>query len=186
MYTLYTPSNMSKVGKEVKPVSEEEMVDLEQLKRDKFTEKHPPIPDEEIPEKIKDREDAKAKYTRDIQKIEDNLTVFFEKDYPMIDPESGEVLCWIKDIQYFKLLAMIPDEVLEEMDKAEDEVDMAYIIKQLKEHSDNTFKIMAEVIVIPKHDWEWWKEHSNQTFLDLFNDFLEKRITKINQDVSFF
>jgi len=177
---------MSEVKREIKPVPDKEMVDLEQLRRDKFTEKHPPIPDEQIPEKIKDREDAKVKYTRDIQKIEDNLTAFFEKDYPMIDPESGEVLCWIKDVQYFKLLAMIPDEVLEEMDKAEDEVNIAYVIKQLKEHSDNTFKIMEAVIVIPEHDWEWWKEYSNQTFLDLFNDFLEKRIQKINQDVSFF
>jgi len=177
---------MSKTKKEVKSIPEEEMVDLEQLKRDKFKEKHPPIPDEEIPDKIKDRDDAREKWTRDIQTIEDNLTVYFDKDFPLIDPESGKILCWVKDIQYFKLLAMIPDEVLEEMDRAEEDVNIAYVIRQLKEHSNNTFKIMAEVISIPKHDWEWWEERSNQTFLDLFNDFLEKRIQKINSDTSFF
>ena len=172
--------------KDVKPIEEDEMVDLEEARRKKFWSKCDPIPDEEIPEKIEDREKARSQYTRSIQKIEENLTAFFEKDYPLLDPESGEVLCWVKDVQYFKLLDMIPDDMLEDMQKSDEEVDLGFVITKLREYSDHTFKIMEEVITIPKHKWEWWKENSNQTFIDLFNDYLEKRIGKINQDVSFF
>lgn len=174
--------------KEVEPIKDEEMIDLEALqktKQEKFLEKHPPIPDEEIPRKMADREAAKDKRTRDIQKIEENLTTFFEKDFPLINPETNKVLCWVKDVQYFKLLEMIPEEMLEDMGSDED-INIVEVIIKLREYKDHTFKIMEEVITIPDHNWEWWRDNSNQTFLDLFNDYLEKRISKISSDVSFF
>lgn len=172
--------------REIKPVSVEDMVDLDDMKtrEDKFRRDHPPLDDEAIKQAKRDSRNAQMKWTKDIQRVEENLLDFFKKDFPLVI--DNEVRAWVKDVHYFKLLQMIPDEVLTDM-QSQEETDMITILMKLKEgYGDYNFKIMAELIRIPEKDWEWWKENANQSFIDAFNDFLESRINKVSDDINFF
>ena len=173
--------------KPIEKIPDEELVDLKSIRDRKeiFLGKHEPLTEEDVDDKKTDSKKAKTKYTRDLKKIEENLMKVLNRQHPLL--VDGEVVAWVKDIHYFKLLEMIPDEMLEDSAKEEDEINLLEIVNKLRgEYAENIFKIMAELIAIPEHDWEWWAENSSQTIVDAFNDFLEKRINKVNDDVNFF
>lgn len=177
-------------GKEPKPIPPEEMMDLDAVKKKSFVTKHPEISEEEVAKKKQETKDNETKYTKDVITVENNLLAFLQKANPIV--VDGQPVAWVKDVPWFKILEMIPDEALEVGEGAKKEVtgpqDVMSVIKELKsgKQTDVIFKMMGELITIPKKDWTWWKENATGTFIRAFNDHLEKRVNEISTDVNFF
>lgn len=165
----------------VVPIEGNYMVDLEEAKKGSFLEKHKPLSKIEVAEKKADTKRAKEEYSKDISEVEKNLMDFFSLEYPMVNPKTGKVLAWTKEIPYFKMIDMIPTEMFDR--KKKEPEDMLNMVKEGK--ADFTFKLMEEIITTPKHDWKWWKEHSTTEFIEIFNNHIQSFIEKIDKDVGF-
>jgi chromosome segregation ATPase len=118
---------------------------------------------EEIKAEIKAMEEAKKQYTQDVTKLEANLKKFNETLDPLIDPATNEPLCWVRRPSQEEWEAMIPAELFEYENIEDVPKDTVNKIK------DRQFEMMATLIMIPKHDAEWWKKNSsNLVFQELF------------------
>jgi len=174
-------------GKE--PIPLDQTVDLEEMKKKSFVEKHPPLSDEEVDKRKREIKEAEEKLSKDVITVENNLMAFLEKAHPIV--VDGQPVAWVKDVPWFKILEMIPDEALEEAGgkkTATGPDDVISVIKQIKSgtQTDVIFKMMGELITIPKKEWTWWKTYATATFIRAFNDHLEKRVNEIASDVNFF
>lgn len=175
-------------GKE--PISPEESIDLEEVKKKSFVDKHPALTDEQVDKRKRESKEAEDKLSKDTIIIETNLLNFLQKAHPIVI--DGQPVAWVKDVPWFKILEMIPDELLEQSEGGRKETtgpeDVISVIKQIKSggQTDVIFKMMGELITIPKKDWTWWKENATGTLIRVFNDHLEKRVSEISTEVSFF
>jgi len=134
----------------------------EKKKLRSFVEKHTKTP-EEIKAEIRTMEEAKKSYTQDVTALEQNLAKFNEVADPLIDPISGNPLCWVKRPTQQEWEDMVPDEELLKVERIEDiPPEMA------RKYKDHQFEMMAKLIIKPNHDAQWWKEHANLVFQELF------------------
>jgi len=135
--------------------------------KEKFLDKHPPLTDDEVKAKFKEASIAKETFTKDMTEIEKNLLGYVDITEPLIDPETGKLLAWMK----------IPSNVLLE------EFWIKYSVSQ-KQYADMTpeekveqisrqYELMAKLLV-PDHTAEWWKQHTNPRFSKLFALKLEQ------------
>jgi len=139
------------------------------LSKEEFLEKHPPLTDKQIKEKFKDARMAKDKYTKEMKEIEKNLMGYIEISEPLIDPETDNILAWVKLPTMMELenfYGQFGETKPEEYEVMSKEEKLKIINRQ--------YELMAEMIVTPKHDAEWWKTHSNMRLLKLFSVKLEQ------------
>ena len=162
--------------------AQKKLVDLEEEKK-KLLEKYGTLSDEEVENRKREQNEAKNKYTRDIQEIEKNLLNLLEKEHPLLD-EDGNVVAWVRDIRFFKLLDMLPEELFE--GTLFNDNDPKEAVKNLKKQSEYTLKLYEELITVPKKDAEWWREHVTPAFSKLFDKYLEKIISEARDSISFF
>jgi hypothetical protein len=52
--------------------------------------------------------------------------------------------------------------------------------------NDYVFKMMEELVTIPKHDWTWWKTNATKAFITAFNNHLEGRMKEASTEMRFF
>ena len=172
-------------GNEVTKIPDSELIDLEAIKLKKFEEKHKPLTEEQQSFAKEQSKEAQVQYTKDQSEIEKNLLSFLNREEPLLGPE-GNVLAWVKDIPYFQLLDMLPKSAVEGIDVG-DNPDPSKVLAALKgEQTEYMFKLMAELITVPKKDWVWWRSSSTKLFIEAFNNHLEKRMKQAMSEVRFF
>jgi len=173
---------MAIVKKEVKPVEEEDMLDLEDTKK-KFLDKHPPLSDKQVEDIKEGARVAKKKYSGDLNRLESNLMNFFKKEDPIYDPESGEVIAMMRQLPYWEMMNMIPETML---DKSLSEEEKREILKSDKGIQETTFIMMEKIISKPEHDTEWWKANATPEFMMVFSNALETVFKRLENDIDFF
>ena len=139
------------------------------LSKEEFLKKHPPLTDKQVKEKFRDAKLAKDKYTKEMKEIEKNLMGYIDISEPLVDPETDVVLAWVKlptMMELEKFYGQFGETKLEEFENMTREQKLKYANRQ--------YDLMAEMIVNPKHDAEWWKQHSNMRLLKLFSIKLEQ------------
>lgn len=148
----------------------------------RFLAKHPKLTPQDVYRKIEDAEKARTKYTKDLAEIEDNLLDFLNKEDPLVDPGTEQVLAWMKQLPYNKLLTLIPTDISE---KLKEDPSGEFLKDTDSEEANWTFKLMEELITKPDKDWEWWKENSTPDFIYLFNARFAEIMNRVNEDISF-
>lgn len=129
--------------------------------------KHKPLSNQEIAENIKMHEEIKKNITTDATELEKNLVDFNNIQDVLIDPASNKPLCWVSRPTSKQLEDMIPSDLLKYKNSTEPlPEDVA------KKYDDFEFQMMANLIMIPKHDANWWKSNSNLVFRSLFQKHL--------------
>jgi len=125
--------------------------------KEKFLEKHPALSEEEIKDKLREAKKAKASYSRKTEEIEKNLLGYFDIEEPIINPETGEIIAWMK----------LPNNMLleEYFGLTGGKTSPQELTKEEKENIKNKeYELMEQLITIPKKNKEWWKQHLNPMF----------------------
>lgn len=137
--------------------------------------KHMKKPDE-VKKSMAQIEKAKAKYSKEMSEVEENLVEYFKKIDPVLDPATGKCVAWSKRPSMKQLEQMGPFEMDESLT----------IEKQNKlqmEWAKNQIKIIAELIPIPKHDWEWWWEKAGLDFVLLYQAHIGGLMAKLATNI---
>lgn len=117
---------------------------------------------EQLAEEIKKQEAAKNKLTKNTVELESNLSNFNKTLDPILDPNTGQPLCWVRRPSAKEWEDLTPTELLKYQTPEEIPTEVA---EKLKDHQ---FKMMETLIENPKHDAEWWKANSNLLFQEMF------------------
>ena len=135
------------------------MVETEAEKRKKkFEEKYPPIDIEKEEKRI---QKAKAKYSMDAQKVNDNLTEYLDIKDPIV--WKGKAIAWVKRPTMKQLKALIPKEMRTYVENPQDVPE-----KLNKKYEGHFYGKMADLIAIPKHTAKEWEEIGNPWFMRRF------------------
>ena len=139
-----------------------------------FIKKHKPLTPDEIKKKMLESQEAKKKYSTNAAELEKEIDNFNKIVDPLLDPVTGKALCWIRRPTQSEWETLVPAELLEYRDNPE-----GVPAEVSKKYSDLTFKMMAGIIEIPKHDADWWKQHSNLIFIQLFQMHLQSVLNEL-------
>jgi hypothetical protein len=134
--------------------------------------KHSRTP-EQIAEEMKKLEAAKQGMTQNVTELEANLREFNEILDPIVNPNTGKPMCWIRRPSQTEWETMIPAELM----KYRDDKDVPPEIS--KKYSDHQFEMMAKLIAKPQHDAQYWKDNSNILFQELFQIHLTEVYRKL-------
>ena len=118
---------------------------------------------EEIKAEMKAMEAAKSQYTQDVSQLQANLDKFNNTSDPLVDPATGDVLCWVRRPTQEEWEAMIPQELLEYENIEDVPKEVAQRMKEKQ------FEMMANLITKPKGDTDFWKKNGGSlVFQELF------------------
>ena len=121
---------------------------------------------EQLAEDIKKLEAAKLKMTQNAEDLDRNLRRFHETLDPILDPNTGEPLCWVRRPSQDEWEEVTPQELIQYTDPNE-------IPKELIEkYKMHTFEMMEKLIAKPKHDAEWWRKNTDLVFQEMFSIYL--------------
>lgn len=149
------------------------MVDKNQRLK-QLIEKHKPMTKADVNENFKLQAEMKKKITTNAVELEANLTKFNNIVDPLLDPESGDALVWIRRPTTFELEQLIPAELMEYKSNPE-----SCPPETMKKYENFQFEMMANLITNPKHDAEHWKKNTNLVFQNLF----QKHLTGVLEDL---
>jgi len=153
------------------------MPDEQDDKQKQFLEKHGGKTEEEVRKEIADKEKAKEKYTADMGIVEANLLGYLERPEPVKDPDNPEKTILVMRRPYFEeLKKLLPPELADAMQNP----DAPKITKEkLEEYDNQFFGIIADLVVVPEHDSEWWKVHFNGKLAKI----IQKEFAQMLQDM---
>ena len=137
-------------------------------------EKHKPMTKADIVQNFKEQAELKKGMTTNAAELEANLKKFNQIADPLINPETGEVMAWIRRPSTAEYEEMIPEALLEyrnDPNNVPPEI--------MKKHENFLFDMMANLISNPKKDASFWKENTNLVFQTLFN----KHLTGVLEDL---
>lgn len=143
--------------------------------------KHKPLTREDLEKYKKISEERKAKYSMDMNVVEANLLGFLERPRPVLDPVTKVPILWIRDVTFNELKEMIPPEMAEYVDNPE-----AIDPKKLEEYDQKFYEIISDLIVIPKHDAEWWRSHMNAKLARVIQDEIAKMLEDMGIEMANF
>jgi len=126
--------------------------------------KHTPLTKKQIEEKFKEAKDLRKDLSTNAEELEKNLLNFNKIVDPIVNPEDGKPLCWVRRPTQTEWEEMLPSELLEFRNKPSEEVPK----EVWKKYTNLQFDMMAKLIETPKKEAEWWKENSNLIFQQLF------------------
>jgi hypothetical protein len=132
----------------------------------KFLEKHKPLKPEDIKKSLADAESSRTNYSKNIDEIEANLVGFLQKEDPIVDPGTGKVIGWIRQVPV-KELQSLSREFANSLEGMTEEQAQ----KALDENPDlaiKQYELMARVISKPKHDAKWWSDNTTIDFMKIF------------------
>lgn len=121
---------------------------------------------EQLAEDIKKLEAAKQKMTQNAEELEKNLKHFHDALDPILDPNTGEPLCWVRRPSQKEWEEMTPPELIKYTDPTTIPQEL---LEKYKMHS---FEMMAKLIEKPKHNAEWWRENTDLVFQEMFTIYL--------------
>ena len=157
-----------------------------------FLEKHKPLTREDIEKKQIEARQSKTKYTKDIQEVESNLMNFLNRADPMVNPETEEILCWIKQIPISELTSNTPAELKTLILTAKTPEEAEEIVKKYREEhpqedmTDSMYILMEKMITIPRKTAQEWKEVVNPEFSALFEITVAAIYKRMAEQISFF
>lgn len=123
---------------------------------------------EQLAEDIKNMELAKQKMTQNAEDLDKNLKHFHEMLDPILDPNTGQPLCWVRRPSTKDWEEMTPPELLKYKDSNPEDIP-SEVQEKLKIHQ---FSMMAKLIAKPQHDANWWKENTDLVFQEMFTIYL--------------
>lgn len=152
-------------------------------RKERFIEKHKKTKDQ-IDAAIVDGQKAREKYSRDTQTVENALMTFFERLDPIIDPVTDTAMAWVRQIPVMKLMEYTPEKIRNATRELTEE-EMREFLRS-EENIDLSFKMMADLIAIPKKDKDWWRENAPPDFIALFEATLSEILTRTSEKIDFF
>jgi hypothetical protein len=144
-----------------------------------FVKRHAKTP-EQIAEEIVRMETAKKDMTQDSAALEANLREFNDIIDPILNPNSGKPMCWVRRPSQKEWEEMIPAELMKYRDAGKIPEEIA------KKYADQQFQMMAKLIAKPTHDAIWWKANSNILFQEMFQVHLMDMYRKLGLDIENF
>jgi len=132
--------------------------------KEEIIHKYKPLTKKEIEERFKQHKAIREKLTKNAAELEQNLMKFNQILDPLVDPETGNCLCWVRRPTQQEWEDMLPTELLQFRGKPENVPDDVW-----EKYKDFQFEMMARLIEKPKHDAKWWKAHANLVFQQLFH-----------------
>ena len=123
---------------------------------------------EQLAEDIKKMELAKQKMTQNAEDLDANLKHFHETIDPILDPNTGNPLCWVRRPSNKEWEEMSPPE-LTKYRNADPTTLSEDVQEKLKAHQ---FAMMAKLIAKPQHEANWWKENTDLVFQEMFTIYL--------------
>lgn len=148
-------------------------------KAQSFVKKHART-SEQIAEDIRKLEDAKKDLTQDSASLDANLREFNSIEDPILNPNNGKPMCWVRRPTQVEWEEMIPAELMKYQDAKKVPDDVA------KKFADHQFTMMEKLIAKPVHDAKWWKANSNIMFQEMFQIHLTDMYRKLGIDVENF
>ena len=121
---------------------------------------------EQLAEDIKRMETAKQKMTQNSEDLDRNLKHFHDAIDPILDPNTGEPLCWVRRPSQKEWEEMTPPELLKYTDPSTIPQEVA------EKYKMHTFEMMESLIDKPKHDASWWRENTDLVFQEMFSIYL--------------
>lgn len=131
--------------------------------------RHKTLSKGEIRQQFKAHEDRKKKLTMDAASCETALENFNKIVDPVLNPTTGEALCWVKRPTQAELETLIPEEFLKYRNDPEGIPEEA-----LKGNEDVLFKMMEALISVPEHTADEWKKRANLIFQRLFQMHIQQ------------
>lgn len=150
-----------------------------------FVEKHKRKTPAEIKSKIKQGHDIREQYTKDLTSIEKNLTNFLEREDPMIDPGTDNVVAWIRQIPYVELVSMTPEYLREAAQEGKSTEELKEMLR-LDTDRDTDFFLMSKLISQPQKTPEEWKKIATPEFITLFDITIYEIIARTSDMTDFF
>ena len=147
--------------------------------RESFVKKHQKTP-EQIAEEIKRMELAKKDMTQESTALEANLREFNEILDPIVNPNNGQPMCWVRRPSQQEWEDMVPAELLKYRDAGNVPPEI------IQKYQNHQFDMMAKLIAKPEHDAIWWKAHSNILFQEMFQVHLMDVYRKLGLDIENF
>jgi hypothetical protein len=121
---------------------------------------------EQLAEDIKRMELAKQKMTQNSEDLDKNLRHFHELIDPILDPNTGEPLCWVRRPSQAEWEEMAPAELMQYKDAEDVPKD---VMEKYKYHQ---FMMMEKLIAKPQHKADWWRENTDLVFQEMFQIYL--------------
>lgn len=137
----------------------------ENEKARKIAEKFKRTP-EQLAQDIVRLEEAKKKMTQNAEELDSNLKHFHELIDPILDPNTGQPLCWVRRPSQKEWEEMSPLELRQFKDVNEMPQEL------IDKYKDHQFNMMEKLIAKPSHDAAWWKENTNLVFQEMFQIYL--------------
>jgi hypothetical protein len=123
---------------------------------------------EQLAEEIKKMELTKQKMTQNAEELDKNLKHFHETLDPILDPNSGEPLCWVRRPSNKEWEELSPPELSQYKDTDPNTLPQD-VQDKLKNHQ---FEMMAKLIAKPQHEANWWRENTDLVFQEMFTIYL--------------
>lgn len=122
---------------------------------------------EELAKDIVRMEEAKRKMTQNAEELDANLKHFHELLDPILDPNTGKPLCWVRRPSAKEWEEMAPAELMKYKDDPDN------VPQEVQEkYKNHQFDMMAKLIAKPQHDSNWWKENTDLVFQEMFQIYL--------------
>lgn len=135
----------------------------EKSKTQDLIHKHGVLTPKQVRKRFAEVRKIKKTLTTKASELEKNLIAFNKITDPLVDPETNKPLCWIRRPTTTELEALMPTELMQYQNSPEN-------VPQdvMEKYKDFQFKMMANLIENPKKSANWWKEHANLVFQQLF------------------
>jgi hypothetical protein len=138
----------------------------EDEKTRRIVEKYKRTP-EQLAQDIVKMEEAKSKMTQNSEELDRNLKHFHEILDPILDPNTGQPLCWVRRPSQKEWEEMAPAELMQYKDNPEN------VPKELQEkYKNHQFDMMSKLIAKPQHVSNWWRENTDLVFQEMFQIYL--------------
>jgi hypothetical protein len=122
---------------------------------------------EQLAQDIVKMEEAKRKMTQNAEDLDRNLKHFHELLDPILDPNTGQPLCWVRRPSQNEWEEMAPVELMQYQDDPES------VPQEIQDkYKNHQFDMMAKLIAKPQHDAKWWRENTDLIFQEMFQIYL--------------
>lgn len=121
-------------------------------------------------EMAKEQESLEEEVAVNALSIEQELMAFSEQTDELVNPETNTPICKVKRPSSEQFRRFTPPELIK---YRKDPESIPYDVAE--EYEKDMYNLMAELIVEPKHDAEWWKKLPNaDEFMALFQAHMFK------------
>lgn len=157
-----------------------------------FLQKHKPLSREEISKAQEEAKTAKDKYTKDIKTIEENLMGFIEQLEPIVNPVTGDIVFWIKQVPLHVLTDSTPKDLKKIIsqcktpEEAEEKTREYTLVHPEYDPENHMYILMEKMIAIPKKTAAEWKEITNPNLSLLFEVAVSNVYKRVSDQISFF